>query len=168
MADLGSFDTQSRVGLVVATHAPLARALLDSARDILGERWGALSAAVTAVEIDAQTGSRSAFEALSDAVAHVDQGCGVLVMADLFGGSAANIALAQLGANRVEVVTGVNLPMLLKALTQRHEWDSPAVLGEIAAEAGRESILVASSLLTPRSRAETGRADAGRSSSASA
>lgn len=157
MAASESQGVRSRVGLVVATHAPLAHALIDSARDILGERWGCLSAGVTTVEIDAQTGARSAFEALSDAVALVDQGAGVLVMADLFGGSAANIALAQLGANRVEVVTGVNLPMLLKALTQREEWDAPAVLGEIAAEAGRESILVASTLLTPQGRQDPAR-----------
>lgn len=148
MPSMDGVGSRPRVGIVVAAHAPLAKALVDAAREVLGERWDTLSSGVLAVEIDARRGAAAAFEQVADAITEVDLGAGVLVLADLFGGSAANIALAQLGAGRVEVVTGTNLAMLLEALTQRDEWGAPTVLGQRAAEAARNSVVVAGPLLS--------------------
>ena len=140
-------DHRSSIGVVVATHAPLANALVETAKDVMGEAWDEHANSVVAVYVDAQNNAASAFECVSKAIAAADHGCGVLVLADLFGGSAANIALAQLAADRVEVVTGVNLAMVLKAFRHRQDWDSPAALGEMVAEAARQSVVVAGSLL---------------------
>lgn len=146
-AKLGS-ERRPRVGLVVAAHAPLAGALVNTARDIVGERWAALADGLVAVEVNAQAGAAAAFQQIADAITTVDRGAGALVLADLFGGSAANVALAQLGQGRVEVVTGVNLAMLLEALSQRDEWGAPTMLGEKVAEAARQSVVVAGPLLS--------------------
>lgn len=150
-----SEDTnRPRVGLLMAAHAPLAHAMLHTAKEILGERWGSLSQAVEAVDIVATEGTQRAFEAIASAIDRVDEGAGVLVLADLFGGSAANIALAQLGAGRVEVVTGANLAMLLEALSRREEWGAPTILGKRVAEAARQSVVVAGPLLSDGSSRE--------------
>ena len=147
MATSSKGDHRSSIGVVVATHAPLANALVETAKDVMGEAWDEHADAVVAVDVDAQNNAASAFECVSKAIAEADHGFGVLVLADLFGGSAANIALAQLAADRVEVVTGVNLAMVLKAVRHRQDWESPAALGDMVAEAARQSVVVAGSLL---------------------
>lgn len=147
MASSVNNDHRSSIGLVVATHAPLAQALVETAKDVMGEAWSAHESSVIAVDVDARNNAASAFDRVSKAIAQADSGSGVLVLADLFGGSAANIALAQLAADRVEVVTGVNLAMVLKAVRHREEWDTPCALGEMVAEAARQSVVVAGSLL---------------------
>lgn len=166
MATSVTNDHRSSIGLVVATHAPLAHALVETAKDIMGEGWSAHEKSVIAVDVDAQNNAASAFERVSKAIALADSGSGVLVLADLFGGSAANIALAQLAADRVEVVTGVNLAMVLKAVRHREEWDSPSALGEMVAEAARQSVVVAGSLLAASHVSATAGAADGRGAQA--
>jgi PTS system mannose-specific IIA component len=73
----------------------------------------------------------------------------VLVLADLFGGSAANVALSQLGEDRVEVVTGANLAMVLEAATYAVRGVSLAELASRVADAARTSVVVAGHLITP-------------------
>lgn len=146
----------SDIGIVVAAHAPLASALCATAREILGEgvvddgrlRWA---------EVEPRASAADTFERLSNAIAAADQGDGVLLLADLFGGSAANVALAYLGEQQVEVVTGVNLPMVLEALTHASTCDTPAALARRVAEAAQQSVVVAGALLetTPSLRRES-------------
>ena len=83
---------------------------------------------------------------VEQAIRRVDHGNGVLVLTDMFGGTPTNLALSFLESGKVEVVTGVNLPMLIKFTNLREE----AVLSETArriAEQGRQAIQVASDLL---------------------
>ena len=129
-------------GLVIAAHGALARALADAAASILRAE-----PAVEAVSVD---DPEAAFAAVTDAVKRADQGAGVLVLADLFGGSAANLALAQLDG-RVEVVTGVNLAMVVSAI--QHLEEDPGALAARVAEAARGSVVVAGDLLGSRSAA---------------
>jgi PTS system mannose-specific IIA component len=133
------------VGLVVATHGNLAAELLRTAEGIVGPVEHC-----TAVSVDAQTSVEDARARLATAIHKVGaDGQGVLVLTDMFGGTPANLALTFLD-EQIEVVTGVNLPMVLKLATARGEGLQAAA--ELATAQGQKNITVASALL--RSRAQ--------------
>jgi len=134
------------VGVVVASHGKLAEELLRTAEGIVGRLEQ--SAAVT---VDARISMDEARTRLKDAIASVDAGEGVLVLTDLFGGTPANLALTFLDA-RVEVVTGVNLPMVVKLSSLRAEPRPLAELAEAIAAYGQKNISLASQLLRARVR----------------
>ena len=87
-------------------------------------------------------------------VGEVDKGHGAIVLTDMFGGTPTNLALSLLGSHNVEVVTGVNLPMLLKVFTCREK--PLAELAKLAGEAGTKGIVVAGSMLRSRNKEKTG------------
>lgn len=129
------------LGLLVITHGRVAEDLVEAARTIVGEVDG-----MEAVSIDWNDDPDLARSRIDDAVVRVDQGDGVLVLTDMFGGTPTNIALSLPDSRRVEVVTGVNLPMLIAFASQRRTRE----LGEaarIVADKGREAIQPASALL---------------------
>ncbi|MCF8041271.1 MAG: PTS sugar transporter subunit IIA [Desulfarculaceae bacterium] len=130
------------IGLVIITHARLGRELVSAAEFILGK----VEQAAT-VSVDSNTAAESLHTRLEAAIAKVDSNQGVLILTDMFGGSPNNISLAFLEEGRHEVVTGVNLPMLIKAATSR-EGTSLDKLAHTVCEAGRDSISVASELLS--------------------
>ena len=130
------------IGVVICTHAGLSTALLESARMILGNFDHA-----EAVNVDSGDSPDAIQERLKQAISTVDQGAGVLVLCDMFGGTPSNMSLSLLSDN-VEVVTGVNLPMLIKLHSSRQ-----MTLMEAADQVktyGRENILVAGALLQNR------------------
>jgi len=134
------------VGLIVATHGRLAEEFLRTAEGIVGpvERVAALS-------IDSQTAVEEARARLATAIHKVGaDGEGVLVLTDMFGGTPANLALTFLD-EQIEVVTGVNLPMLLKLAGARR--DGLKAAAELAAAHGQKNITLASSLLRARTQA---------------
>jgi mannose PTS system EIIA component len=137
------------VGLVVATHGRLAEELLRTAEGIVGpiEQCEAVSVGGSASMDDARS-------RLGDAVKRVDAGEGVLVLTDMFGGSPANLALTFLEEN-LEVVTGVNLPMILKLATARAGNLGLRAAAELVTAQGQKNITLASELL--RGRARSGR-----------
>jgi mannose PTS system EIIA component len=137
------------VGLVVATHGKLAQEILHTAEGIVGplERCEAVS-------IDAAASMEDSRTRLGEAVRRVDAGDGVLVLTDMFGGTPANLALTFLD-ERLEVVTGVNLPMILKLATARADNLTLAAAAELVTAYGQKNITLASGLL--RSRVEKGR-----------
>ena len=99
-----------------------------------------------AVAIDPGQSAEDMREAIDAALTAADQGQGVLVLTDMFGGTPSNISLSFLGERRVEVVTGLNLPMLIKLATMRE----PKPLDELARfirDYGQRNISVASELL---------------------
>lgn len=129
------------IGVVVCTHGDLADALLDTTRMIVGEFPQAAAVAVRRGD-----SIEHVLERLRTAIAEVDSGGGVLILCDMFGGTPSNLSLSFL--SQVEVVTGVNLPMLLKLFTTR---EGP--VAEVAAavrDHARENILVAGELLRSR------------------
>jgi mannose PTS system EIIA component len=136
------------LGLVVATHGRLAEEMLRTAEAIVGklEQCEAVSlgAGATSME-DARTH-------LAEAIARLDTGDGVLVLTDMFGGTPANLALTFLDGEKVEVVTGVNLPMLLKLATARAESLALTAAAELIAGYGQKNITLASQLLRTRAR----------------
>src|SRR5574341_474819 len=115
------------VGLVVATHGRLGEELLRTAEEIVGAIPGA-----RAVCVSAGRPVEEAREELAEAIRAVDEGQGTLVLTDMFGGTPANLALTFLGSS-VEVLTGVNLPMLLKFPTTRAEGMSLAAAAQLVA-----------------------------------
>jgi mannose PTS system EIIA component len=137
------------VGLVVATHGRLAEEILRTAELIVGplERCEAVTLGADVSMEDART-------RLAGALKRVDAGEGVLVLTDMFGGTPANLALTFLD-DKVEVVTGVNLPMILKLATARAESLGVRAAAELVTAYGQKNITLASELL--RGRVEKGR-----------
>jgi PTS system mannose-specific IIA component len=138
------------VGFVVATHGQLAEELLRTAEGIVGrlEQCEAVSIGASSSMDDCRT-------RLGAAVKRVDTGEGVLVLTDMFGGTPANLALTFLD-EKLEVVTGVNLPMILKLATARAESLGLHAAAELVTGYGQKNITLASELL--RTRARTSRA----------
>lgn len=104
------------VGILVVTHGDLAEALLRAAALEHNPAPG-----IASVSIDVDADCRAAWKVLQAGVDQVDDGDGVLVLVDVFGGPVSNLAMALLADRAVEVVTGVNLPMVLRALQRRME-----------------------------------------------
>ena len=99
------------IGVLVVTHGNLAKELVHSARTIIGEIKN-----VQAVSIDWDDNVVEAREKIAKAIKKVDFGRGALILTDMFGGTPTNISLTFLKKNEVEIVTGVNLPMLLELI----------------------------------------------------
>jgi PTS system mannose-specific IIA component len=129
------------IGVVVVTHGQLATELVNATETIVGDlpRFAAVS-------IGWHEDTQDAREEIAHAVARVDQGQGVLILTDMFGGTPSNLAMTFLAANKVEVITGVNAPMLIKLAGLIEQSDLLAVAREMR-EHGRNAIWVASDLL---------------------
>ena len=129
------------IGVVVVTHGQLATELLNAAEAIVGDL-----PRFTAVSIGWHDDTRDARDEIGRAVARVRQGDGVLILTDMFGGTPSNLALTFLEPAVVEVITGVNLPMLIKLAGLTEQADLLAVSRDMR-EHGRHAIWVASDLL---------------------
>lgn len=126
------------IGIVVVTHGQLAEELVRAARTIVGE-----IPEIAAVSIGWGDDVAAARAAVERALAELGAQ-GALLLTDMFGGTPTNVALSYL-APGVEIVTGVNLPMLIKVSTHRD--GALGDLARLAREQGRDSIAVASELL---------------------
>ena len=137
------------VGVVVATHGQLAEELIRTAEGVCGtlEQCRAVSVGTPSIE-DARA-------RLAEAIREVDRGDGVIVLTDMFGGSPANLALTFLD-DHLEVVTGVNLPMLMKLSTCRGEGAALRDVAQMLTGYAQKNNTLASELL--RTRARTNRA----------
>lgn len=127
------------IGVVVCTHANLAEALIDATEMILGEFPNASTVSVLPGE-----SGEDIVDKLSTAIAEVETGSGVVILCDMFGGTPSNVSLTLL-SDSVEIVTGVNLPMLLKLSTCRTQPLSD--VARLIQTHSRENILVAGALL---------------------
>ena len=134
------------VGLVVAAHGNLAEELLRTAEGVVGKLEQSL-----ALSIHAGSSMDAARASLGEAIQAVDDGDGVLVLTDMFGGTPANLALTYLDGN-IEVLTGVNLPMLLKLSTCRGEKLGLEATAQLLTAYGQKNITRASELLRTRTR----------------
>jgi len=128
-------------GLLVVTHGRVAEELVKAAKTIVGPLD-----ALEAVSIGWDDDVAGARERIQEAVKRVGRGSGALILTDMFGGTPTNIALSLLEPGKVEVITGVNLPMLIKFTNLRDEISFPEIARRIA-EQGRRAIHVASELL---------------------
>ena len=132
-------------GGVIVTHGQLANELLSAAETIIGE-----INQITAVSIGWHDDVEVARQEIERAIQRVNTGAGVLLMTDMFGGTPTNLAASFLGgALPVEVVTGVNLPMVIKCAEQGEE-ESLARLAARVRDQGQEQIYIASEILSPK------------------
>jgi mannose PTS system EIIA component len=129
------------IGVVVVTHGQLATELLNAAETIVGDlpRFAAVS-------IGWHDDVELAREEIARTIARLDAPDGVIVLTDMFGGTPSNLAITLIEEGRVEVVTGVNLPMLIKLASLRQTTDLREVARRVR-EDGRTAIWVASDLL---------------------
>lgn len=132
------------IGLLVVTHGRLAEELVRAVNKIVGS-----TDAIEAVAIDWDDDVDDAGRKIEEAIRSLNDGDGVLVLTDMFGGTPSNISLSLLEPGSVEVITGVNLPMLIKFTNLRKRMDLQTVASRIA-EQGKKSIQVASRILEQR------------------
>ena len=131
------------IGMLIISHCDLGKELLKAAEFIVGR----LEAA-DAISITQTSDSKEVLEAISNKIRDLNCGQGVLVLTDMFGGTPSNLSLSFLKEESVEVLTGVNLPMVV-AIAQDRDRLSLSELGEKAQQAGRRSIALAGKLLKP-------------------
>ena len=129
------------IGVVVVTHGQLATELVNAAETIVGDL-----PQFAAVSIGWHDDVDDAREEIRQAIARVQAPEGVLILTDMFGGTPANLGLTFLEGDKVEVLTGVNLPMLIKLASLKQSADLLAVARDMR-EHGRNAIWVASDLL---------------------
>ncbi len=132
------------IGVVVVTHCRLAQEFVDTAKLIVGEL-----PQVEAVCLDPTAGTEAARADIERAIERVDDGSGVLILTDMFGGTPSNLCLSFLGNDKREVLTGVNLPMLLKLGVGRQGM-SLEETARFIKEYGQKNISLASEILTRR------------------
>jgi len=139
------------IAIVVVTHGGLARELVNTVRIIVG-----MQPALTAVCLEEHEGIEDLQRKLSAALPSPEVSPeGTLVLVDMFGGTPSNVSLAMSQVCPLRVVTGVNLPMLLEALTHRAASEL-APLAALVTEKGRRSIFDANELLNPKGNREEG------------
>jgi PTS system mannose-specific IIA component len=133
------------IGGLIVTHGRLAVELLNAAEAIVGDIQN-----IAAVSIGWHDDVDMASDMVEKAIKRVDSSSGVLILTDMFGGTPTNIASTFLDQGAIEIVTGVNLPMLIK-LTQLGPEDDLATAAKLVRETGQDNIHIASDLLSPKS-----------------
>lgn len=128
------------IGLVVVAHAGLAAELIKAAEMIVGAVDGAAS-----VEIKPDDSVEQIRAALTSAIKSVAAE-GIIIMTDMFGGTPSNMSLSFLEENRVEVLTGVNLPMLIRFFSDRNRYGVAELAAQLR-DSGREGVAVAGDYL---------------------
>jgi PTS system mannose-specific IIA component len=136
------------IGALIVTHGKLAYELLNAAQKIETNVSG-----VEAVPLEWTDTVDEAREKIRQALERISDGNGVIIFTDMFGGTPSNISLSFLEKGRVEIVTGVNLPMVVKFATLAQDATDVATLAHVISEKGSKAIRVASDLLTSERRA---------------
>jgi PTS system mannose-specific IIA component len=129
------------IGLLIVTHCDLGREFLNAAEFIVGRME-----AVEVISITQTSNSEKIRKMIEDKISVLNKGKGVLILTDMFGGTPSNLSLSFLKDEMVEVLTGVNLPMVI-AIAQNRSRMGLNELAEKAQEAGKMSISLAGNLL---------------------
>ncbi|MBA8877825.1 MULTISPECIES: PTS sugar transporter subunit IIA [Phyllobacterium] len=132
------------IGLVLVTHGRLAEEFHHAVEHVVGQQEY-----LETVSIGADDDMEQRRRDIVDAVARADSGNGVIILTDMFGGTPSNLAISVMESGRIEVIAGVNLPMLIKLSSVRVTNDMAASLRE-GQDAGRKYINVASQVLTAK------------------
>jgi mannose PTS system EIIA component len=135
------------IGILIVTHRQLGDALIDCVEFILGNRPDALSA----ISIDLRENAADLRTKIEKGIKAIRTEKGALILTDMFGGTPSNLSYSFLEDGRVEVISGVNLPMLLKAVSDRKK-KSLAELAEHLEGFGKKSISLASGILKGNKR----------------
>ena len=129
------------IGLILVTHGRLADQFVEAMEHVVGPQDG-----IVTVCIGPSDDMEQRRTDIAEAITAVDSGSGVIILTDLFGGTPSNLAISLLETGRVEVIAGINLPMLIRLAGARKAMDVTAAV--LAAQtAGRNYITIASELL---------------------
>src|SRR4029434_228806 len=120
------------IGVVVVTHGPLATELVNAAETMVGDLPG-----FAAVSIGWHEDTEDARHEIEQAVVRVDKGAGILILSDMIGGTPSHLVMSFLVQGKVEVITGVNLPMLIKLANQLEQGELLTIARHIPAQALR-------------------------------
>jgi PTS system mannose-specific IIA component len=134
------------VGLLLVSHGRIAESFLDVALEIVGPVKG-----VEIVALAEPIDEGKVMEDIQRARKGIDEGDGILILTDMFGGTPANLCFSLLEDPLVEVLTGMNLPMILQILSSRKD-AGLAELAAIAMRCGRENIYLAREILEQRDK----------------
>ncbi len=148
MTETSDKKSAGRVAGVIVTHGLLATELLAAAEMIVGPVKH-----ITAVSIGWHDDVDMAREEIEQAIKRVGEGRGVLILTDMFGGTPTNIASMFLSEGEVEVITGVNLPMVIKLAGQQDAGETLADIARRVRNQGQEGIYLAGDLLAPQKKA---------------
>nr|WP_298926288.1 PTS sugar transporter subunit IIA [uncultured Erythrobacter sp.] len=129
------------IGLILVTHGRLADHFVEAMEHVVGPQTN-----VVTVCIGPNDDMELRREEIANAIGTVDSGNGVIILTDLFGGTPSNLAISLLNAGKVEVIAGINLPMLIRLAGARKTMSVGEAV-EAAQHAGRNYITVASELL---------------------
>jgi len=129
------------IGLVLVTHGRLASEFVRAMEHVVGPQQQ-----IEAVCIGPEDDMEARRNDIAEAIGRVDDGTGVIILTDLFGGTPSNLAISLMKSDMIEVIAGVNLPMLIRLEGARKTMDVKAAVGA-AREAGRKYISVASEIL---------------------
>ncbi|MEL6258936.1 MAG: PTS fructose transporter subunit IIA [Pseudomonadota bacterium] len=129
------------IGVVVVSHGKLARELVAATEHVVGEL-----ALFRAISIDADDDMDARRAQILETAKACDEGDGVIILTDMFGGTPSNLAISVMTKGRIEVIAGANLPMLIKLAEVRSDL-ALADAASAASEAGRKYISIASKLL---------------------
>lgn len=132
------------IGLVLVTHGRLAEEFRHAVEHVVGPQQN-----FETVSIGADDDMEQRRQDIIDAVAGADTGAGVIILTDMFGGTPSNLAISVMQSGTVEVIAGMNLPMLIKLTSVRQGDDMAKALNE-AQNAGRKYINVASQVLAAK------------------
>jgi PTS system mannose-specific IIA component len=132
------------IGVIITTHGNLGSELIKAAELIKGKLEG-----VSYVSVDQTNGMEEIKKQISSSIKKLEQGQGVLILTDLFGGTPSNISLSFLKEGKLEVVTGVNLPMMLKLYDKRQEMNLQDFALYIK-DYGKKNIYLASEVLSKK------------------
>jgi PTS system mannose-specific IIA component len=130
------------IGILIVTHGRLAEELKAAALTIQPD-----IAQIVAVALDWSQVGDDASRRIAEGLEEADRGDGAVILTDMFGGTPTNLSLPFLKRDRVEIVTGVNLPMLLKCATLQKSGKPVVEIAHVAKDRGQRSIYVASDLL---------------------
>jgi len=133
------------IGILITTHGDLGRELIHAAELIKGKLNH-----IACVRTDETKSVEQIKKEITTAIKNLDQGQGVLILTDLFGGTPSNISLSFLKKGNVEVVTGVNLPMMLKLSATKNEEMSLTEFASLITEYGKKNIYSASEILNKK------------------
>jgi PTS system mannose-specific IIA component len=136
------------IGALIVTHGNLANELLNAARKI-----EATDVVIEAVPLEWTDSVDEAREKIRVALDRIGTDNGVIIFTDMFGGTPSNISLSFLEKDRVEIITGVNLPMVVKFATLQQDGKDLTALAHTISEKGSKAIRVASELLTAERKA---------------
>ncbi len=136
------------IGILLVTHANLGNALIETVEFISGKKETHISAVSINIQEDPETLRKKIKKAISD----VQTENGVIILTDMFGGTPSNLSYSFLEEGQVEVISGVNLPILFKAVNSRSKMNMDA-LTSVLVEYGKKSISLASDILKGTKRA---------------